>query len=229
MAKEEKKKLTKEEKKAKRNEQKQKISDAYGKAKEISNKPIKLGTIFAVVLGVLVVVGFFVFSGNGNSSITTITNKSSLERIIGISNLSTFEAIYNGVAEVHNEENPDNIDYYVSYNARIKAGFDFEKMEISLDQGAKKIIVSLPEITLSEPEVDITTLDYIFRNNNANNSTVSQQAYKACIADATAESAKQKAIYELAAQNAENVVIALIEPFAQQIDSDYKVEVKLEG
>ena len=37
-----------------------------------------------------------------------------LENIVNVSELSTFEAVYNGVAQVANEKHPEKSDYYVS-------------------------------------------------------------------------------------------------------------------
>ena len=53
--------------------------------------------------------------------------------------------------------------------------------------------------------MDIGSLDYIFENKKANTENVSEQAYKKCIEDVTRESAEEKAIYELAKQNAKKV------------------------
>ena len=196
--------------------------------KIVSQKKVTLGSVIGVIFLVALIVTLWGWFGKANPSITTITSKSSLEDIINLSKLSTFEAIYNGVAEVHDINDPASIDYFVSYEAKIKAGFDFEKIDISVNESEKKIIVTLPKITLSDPEVDITSLDFIFRDNSANNSSVSEQAYRAAITDAKMSSLNQTAIYDLAAQNAENVVIALVEPFVQQIDSEYSVEVRQE-
>ena len=154
-----------------------------------------------------------------------IISESSLKEIVNISDLSTFEAVYNGVAEVANEKKPENIDYYVSYEAKVKAGFDFTKIDIKVDHKDKIIQVILPKIQITDVNVDITTLDYIFVNNNANTSTVSEQAYKKCIEDVTAESKKEQAIYELAQQNAHNIIEALIMPFVEQQEEDYKLEI----
>ena len=52
---------------------------------------------------------------------------STLEKIIHVSELSTFTAVYNGIAEVKNEKKPEQIDYYVSYAARVNAGIDFQR------------------------------------------------------------------------------------------------------
>ena len=137
-----------------------------------------------------------------------IISKSTLEKVINVSDLSTFEAIYNGIATVANEEKPENIDYYVSYEAKVKAGIDFEKVNLEVNE-----------------DVDIASLDYIFMNKRANTETVSAQAYKKCIEDVTNESNSTTAIYELAKQNAHNIVEALIKPFVEQLDSKYELKI----
>ena len=148
-------------------------------------------------------------------------------KIINVSDLSTFEAIYNGIAKVANEKDPEKIDYYVSYEATIRAGIDFTQVKIEMDDEAKTIAVYLPNAQISADgvNVDITSLDYIFINKRANSSTVSQQAYKACIQDATQESRRNGAILTLADENAQNIIEALIQPFVQQLDAGYQLEI----
>ena len=68
-------------------------------------------------------------------------------------------------------------------------------------------------------------MDYIFINDNANTETVSEEAYKQCIDDVTNESNSETAIYELAGQNAKNIVKALIRPFVNSLDSEYKLQI----
>lgn len=46
-----------------------------------------------------------------------------LERIIDVSELSTFTVIYNGIAQVANEKKLELIDYY-AYVATVNAGID---------------------------------------------------------------------------------------------------------
>ena len=154
-----------------------------------------------------------------------IISKSTLEKVINVSDLSTFEAIYNGVASVANEEKPENIDYYVSYEAKVKAGIDFEKVNLEVNEDEKIITVTLPEVKITDVNVDIASLDYIFMNKKANTETVSAQAYKKCIEDVTNESNSIKEIYELAKQNARNIVEALIKPFVEQLDGKYELKI----
>lgn len=146
-----------------------------------------------------------------------------LEKIINLSDLSTSTSVYNGIAEVCDPEDPEKVDYYVSYEAKVKAGIDFSAITIDVDQENKQVIISLPEVRLTDVIVDIASMDYIFFDDSANTSTVSEQAYKACEADVQAESQNQDQILELARQNAENAVLALVDPFVKQADAEYNV------
>ena len=66
-------------------------------------------------------------------------------------------------------------------------------------------------------------MDFIFFNDKANTSTVTQEAFKACEADVQQESEQQTAIYDLAKQNAVNVLTALINPIIEQLDAEYSL------
>lgn len=180
-----------------------------------------------IMLAVLGIVGMFVFSiANNGKQEPEIVTTSVLEKIINVSELSTFEAVYNGIAVVKNTEDNEKIDYYVSYDAKVQAGIDFEKVKISKDDEQKQIVVKIPEITLGEPMVDIASMEYIFENKKANTETVSEQAYKACIEDAKNESEEEEAIFVLAKQNAENIIRALIAPFIEDMEEPYELVIE---
>ena len=124
--------------------------------KLVANK-IKFYTVLiAVILIAIIILRFAVFRPKNTEA--EIISKSTLEKIIKVSDLSKYEAVYNGVAKVMNEQNPENVDYYVSYDARIKAGIDFEKVEVDVDHDQKVITVKLPEIEIQEVNVDIAYL-----------------------------------------------------------------------
>lgn len=195
------------------------------KSKQRISVKSMLYAMIAVVIVIAIVCASLVAKNYFKKSEPEIINKNTLEKIINVNDLSTFEAVYNGIAKVANEKNPEKIDYYVSYNAKVKAGIDFEKVEITVDNEKKVIAVKLPEIKITDVNVDITSLDYIFENNKANTSTVSEQAYKKCIEDVKNESSNENAIYELAEQNAHNIIEALISPFVGQLDAEYQLQI----
>lgn len=194
--------------------------------KKLSFKKLIKYIISACFIIVAAIVFLFVKEKMFNrESKTEIISRSTLEKVINVSDLSTFEAIYNGIAVVTNEEKPENIDYYVSYEAKVKAGIDFEQVKLEVNEAEKIITVTLPEVKITDVNVDIASLDYIFMNKRANTETVSAQAYKKCIDDVTKESNSTTAIYELAKQNARNIVEALIKPFVEQLDGKYELKI----
>ena len=193
------------------------------RTKRIKFKHIAVLFIIIAIIVTALIIKTKIFN---KKSEPTIISKATLEKVINVSDLSTFEAIYNGVAAVANEEKPENIDYYVSYEAKVKAGIDFALVEVEVNEAEKIITVTLPEVKITDVDVDIASLDYIFMNNKANTQTVSAQAYKKCIKDVTKESNSTDEIYESARQNARNIVEALISPFVEQLDSEYKLEIK---
>ena len=46
----------------------------------------------------------------------TVLTVPTLQKIISVSELSTYTAVYNGIAQVPNPDKPEKIDYYVSYD-----------------------------------------------------------------------------------------------------------------
>ncbi len=183
--------------------------------------------IIVIVAVLLIIVAIFIVRQvnkevSANAEVITV---STLEKIINVSELSTFTAVYNGIAEVMNEEKPEETDYYVSYEARVDAGIDFEEIVIEVDNESKEIQILTPEVYITDVNVDISSLDFIFYNDKANTSTVTQQAFKACEADVNDESKQQTAIYDLAQQNAINILTALTQPIVEQLDADYTLEI----
>lgn len=194
----------------------------------ISGKTIALIIVFALMLAIIVAL-LTVISETSDKSVPEATpviiSEARIQNIINMSDLSTFEAVYNGIAKVPNADKPEKIDYYVAYEAKVKAGIDFEEVKLSVDSDEKLITVKLPKIKITETVVDIESMDYIFVNEKANTPTVSAQAYKQCISDVKDESSTEKAIYELAEQNARSIIEALISPFVLQLDDEYQLRI----
>lgn len=190
---------------------------------------IKIPIKFMVAVAVVVIIAGIAITkaalkqGKKPPEVITV---STLQEIVNVSELSTYTAVYNGITQVMNEEKPEDVDYYVSYEAKVYAGIDFCDVEINVDDEAKKIQITLPEVNITKVDVDIASMDFIFYNSKANTSTVSQEAYKACEADVQQESEKQEAIYELARQNACNVLTALVRPIVEQVDADFQLSVE---
>ena len=193
---------------------------------KLKKTKVKTGAGIAAAAVVLAAAGVFgiraaVATDTGGPVVITAPT---LEKIVDLSELSTMTSVYNGIAEVCSEEDPEEVLYYVAYKAKVQAGIDLAAIDIDVDDETKTVTVALPQVRLNEVNVDIASLDYIFVNERANDATVSHEAYKACQADANAECQRQEQILTLARQNAENTITALIEPFIQQADAAYTVE-----
>ena len=199
------------------------------KAKKTHFGKLQKKTLIVLIFCIIaIVIGSSIIAKNrkiGNQTPEIIT-EANLKKIINVSDLSTLEAVYNGVAKVMNEKKPEKVDYYVSYDAKVKVGIDFEQVQINVDHDAKLITVILPEIKITDVDVDVSSLDYIFINDKANTETVSGQAYKKCLEDVTNEIGAEDSIYDLAKENAVNIISALIEPFINQLDEEYQLEIK---
>lgn len=178
----------------------------------------------AVIL--LACVCFVIQTGRKQKQEAEVVTVSTLEKIIHISELSTFTAVYNGIAEVKNEKKPEQVDYYVSYAARVNAGIDFQQVAVSIDSDKKVVTMHVPEVHITDVNVDIASMDFIFLNDKANTSTVTQTAYRACETDVKQESEEQCAILDLAKQNAVNILTALANPLLEQMDAQYTLVVE---
>lgn len=159
----------------------------------------------------------------GQQAAAQIETKIALEKIIQVSRMSTYEVIYNGVVRVENEKKPDKVDYYVSYEAVIKAGCDFQQITYEISEEQKKLKITLPEIMVQDVNVDISSLDFLFMNDKVNSGTITGEAYRLCLVDAQNAGAAETAIYELARQNAVNALKAMVSPFMEQLWSGYSL------
>lgn len=205
-----------------KNEKTKKV-DLVKEAKKLSKKKVTIGSIVAVLV-IAMVAGIFILpKAFQKDPEVEIVTESTLEKVVKSSTLSTYQTVYNGIVTVMNEKKSEKIDYYISYEATVKAGLDFEKIVVKKDDENKKIIVVLPEITLQDPIVPIETIEYIIVNKKVNENGLVAEAYKKAIDDVKEESSKQEALLTYATLNAENLIRGLLSPFVEQLEG-YEVE-----
>lgn len=188
----------------------------------------KIGSI--VLLGVIVILLFkfmlVPFYTKYNQEHTTIVSESSLEKIIKLSEISTYQTVYNGVAEVYassEAEQKNDPLYLVSYESTIKAGIDMNDILVDVNKKNKKIIFTIPKIKLTNVSVKMETLKIMFRNTDANTETVSKDAYQSAYNDATKECENNSALNELATSNLKNAITGLIKPLLNQENEEYEI------
>ena len=163
---------------------------------------------------------------------TTILTSSQLEQVLQIDDLSVCAITYNGVAEVPQKKHPTKVAYYVSYEAEVKASINMSDIDVQIDDDdisegqVKKIIVTLPQMQVKQINVDMASLDYMFVKKNANTSDVSEEAYAACIADAGSECRENEEFLQMAKENCENTVRALLMPIIENQNEMYELVIQ---
>ncbi len=190
--------------------------------REDRGNPKRMKRLLMLMLLCCVILGTLIMSKDklpiiGKQTPTsTVVSAPDLEKVIKESRISTFTAVYNGIAEVPDSENPDNISYYVRYEARVRAGFDLNDLDVTTDGTA--ILVTIPPITLDTPNVDIGSLDRMNVTKTDKLSELNGDEYRICEADAAEEASKKEAIIDLAEENAENTIRGLMQPFLDGIN-----------
>jgi len=193
--------------------------------KETAKKILKIKPVLITlcVIGGLIVLYFgyrYYMSKQKEGAVTTLS-ESSLEKVIEISELPTIEYTYNAVAT--KKDANDKVLYYVAYDGFVTAGIDFSKItpEIVDEEDNKRVIIHLPEVTIQDQSVDMGSMQYIFRDSKAKTETVSQEAYKLCIADLSNRISNENELFDIAEENAQAAVKALYEPWIKQLYPEY--------
>ena len=158
----------------------------------------------------------------GEEGKVTTISKASLDKVFEISELATADYIYNAVAKSY-EEDGETVKYYVAYESTVKAGIDFSKLLVDINEKGKIIKITIPDIEFQEKTVDPGTFNYIFKDEKYETENVHQEAFELCERDLEQRIANEKNLLELAEKNAVAIIKALVLPWVQQIDNGYQV------
>ena len=90
----------------------------------------------------------------------------------------------------------------------------------------KKISCDSCRSAVQQIDVDMASLDYMFVKKSANTADVSEEAYAACIADAGSECRGNEVFLQMAKENCENTVKALLMPIIENQDESYELVIQ---
>jgi hypothetical protein len=199
---------------------------------KISKKNKKKWKSILIAMGVILILLIIFISilskkktSESNGHEVTTVSKSSLEKVLDISELSTLDYTYNAIANVYDEDNT-TVKYYVAYKGTVRAGIDFDKIEVSEPDENKKILITIPDVEIQDTTVDMGSLDYIFTKSEYNKETVSQEAYQCCQEDLAQRAEETEELKQMAKDNAITSVQALIQPWLDQLEEGYTVEIQ---
>lgn len=171
----------------------------------MKKKVIPIAVVSLMILTVLCVVGFrLIYKSRGTRVITS----SRLEKAIQISQLSTAEFVYNGIAEKYEDNNKEKVECYISYNANVKVGIEMEDVKFHIDEEAKTVTPVLPEVTVNIAALDEKSIGYIPKNPDI----ALKEVIAICKEDAIKEANQSRSLYEAAEENLRAVIEVLLSP-----------------
>lgn len=211
-------------------------------------KAVKIGAIVLLCV-VLIVVGIFAgikISGRSKTDDTkTVTPKKTVqkitvdivkEKIITLGELVTAEYDYTSVASETSSKNIKIKDkdivipmtkagFVFSYDGVIKAGINFEEIEVSVDDSKKKIIVKLPEAKIISSELNDDSFQlYDEKNSLFNQISVSDVTKSTAeLKEESEKRAIKKGLLDNANENAELLIRNLLESALKLVDNGYEV------
>ena len=135
----------------------------------------------------------------------SIIASSTLTDAIDISDLSTAQFTYNGIAEVYEGE---AVKCHIRYNTKVKAGIDMKEVDFEIDEEKMTVKPVLPEIKITVNSVDEKTLSFIPKN-----TTIEiKEALTVCKNDAAKEAKESSELLESAEDNLKSIIEALLYP-----------------
>lgn len=144
-----------------------------------------------------------------NSGEKTIDIITSLAESVNISELSTAEYVYNGIAHLYDEEKTDRLECSMRYEASVKASVDFNQISFDVKEDTKDIIVYLPAIKTKVYLTDKNLIEFIPENYK---DIDYGKAREICIDDVEKEIEENDELTILAEENLKNTITALLTP-----------------
>lgn len=182
------------------------------------------------ILAILIVafIAFCVFSQFTHKQTIETTVSSVLKDTKTISELQTLIVPYNSVVKVEAPKKKDTDEqkykYVVSYNGTVTFGIDFKKIKVSEDEDNKKLIVTMPKISILETNIAPESVVPIYlEDKKADEEFAYIERRKECDADLKSKAENDVKVMDMAKKTAESTVRNLINPFIKELYPDYEL------
>ena len=160
------------------------------------------------------------------SDAQVIENHTSIEDIIGISDLQTLNYDYQAICRVYDEEDHVTPVYYIAYEATVALGIKTSNIEIDYGEpDDKEITITLPRVVILNTVVNAGTLEYLFIDKSYNNQKTSVEAQGRCEEDVIRRVREDQKMFQFAKDNTEAEIRALTEPLIKQLYPDYSLKI----
>lgn len=129
---------------------------------KILNHLLSIAPLIALIICVCAI-AYRAFGGTAKEEPVIITT-STLTDAIDISELSTAQFTYNGIAEIYKDADKGKVACHIRYYATVKAGIDMNDVKWKIDDTDKTVTPTLPEIRITANPVDEKKLSFIPSN-----------------------------------------------------------------
>ena len=158
-------------------------------------------------------------SMNGeNISVT----EAALIKTLDINELATVSYDYSSVAKVPWKFLWTTKEHCVAYEAEVRVGIDFSKVEIVVDQENGEIKVKLPDVAVLDASVEPSSLDFLDDSDKKDEELV-VESIKKCSEDVLSKVEKEQAMFDVAEENAERTIEGLFEPVLSSTEKEYNI------
>ena len=152
--------------------------------------------------------------------VTVVLVEQKLEKV---AELSTYSYVYSGYEEIKDARQLfgwnvplTTHEINITYNGIIKAGYDFDKIDIRVDGVMKKIHITFPrdmivDNILNEEDVVVSSKNNVFNPIDADEVT----KFLAEIKAETLKKAEEEGLYQMARENAERVIENFLSVFEE--------------
>lgn len=161
-----------------------------------------IGTIAVITTGM-----FRIVLLNNSRNVSTITS-STLKEAINISELSTAEFKYRGIADVYTDEKRTNVHCRICYNAVVKAGINMQEVRFDVDTENKIVTAALPDISIKVNIIDEQSMAVLPSNADVGIDVM----LKCSKEDAEKEAMESGELIAVARENLEAIIKGLLLP-----------------
>ena len=169
-----------------------------------------------LVLGIVAAAaGLFVPNAVQKITKESVITSSQLEKAVDISELSTAEFIYNGIADKYSDGNLEETECHIAYASTVKVGIALDQITFTIDEEKKTVTPVLPEITVNTVTVDPDSLSFIPQNPDVELKDIMLEKLDPAYLSAhgfTEEASESKELYQTAEENLQSAIEALLSP-----------------
>lgn len=183
---------------------------------EIKGKIKKYKLIIIGMIMILIVLGLRITGFFSEGRRETLSS-STLIKTVDITELSTAQFTYNGIAEVPKYKGSSQSKCHILYKAIAKAKVNMKDIHFKINKEKKTVRPILPKIKLTATIVDEKSLSFIPSNSKIEMKEVLSQ----CEKDAQKEINNSSELYKTAKENLQDIVEALISPIINS--EEYKI------